>query len=93
MRKIPIGEARPENSGQILRYAVVIDEIAAPCGTEDDGSELEVYGIEVSTESDTALVRGLTLNATYVLSLAKALCGASVTPVHTREILEDLLTV
>lgn len=93
MRKIPIGEARPESGGQVFRYAVVIDEITVPCGTGDDGSELEIYGIEVSTEDDTALVRGLTHSATYILRIAKELCGACVTPIHTREILEDLLIV
>jgi hypothetical protein len=93
MRKIPIGESRTEDGGKLLRYAIVVDEITAPCASGDGGSELEVYGIEVSAENDTALVRGLTLSATHVLSIAKTLCRSSVPPVHTREILEDLLAI
>ena len=93
MRKIPIGETRLEDDGRVLRYAVVVDEVAAPCGEGDSDTEMEIYGIEVSTEHEAAVVRGLTPNAVYILRIAKELCKAAVTPVHTREILEDLLTV
>jgi len=91
MRKIPIGEAQPQDGGQLLRYAIVIDEVSTPCGPGDDDSDLEIYGIEVSAGNDTALVRGVTPNATYILNIAKTLRKACVTPIHTREILEDLL--
>ena len=94
MRKIPLGEARLEQGedNRTLRYAVVVDEVSTPCGGLDgEDSEVEIYGIEVSMEEETALVRGLTHSATQILSIVKALREAAVTPVHTREILEDVL--
>lgn len=92
MRKIPIAETTLDISGQQKRlaYAVVVDEIGVPPESPEAAFELECYGIEASLEDETETVRGLTLNAVQVLELAKGLCQAAVTPMHMREVLEDL---